>query len=95
MSRERWRKIALYAPIAIVVAVILAALGMDLTFGGADNPKVDNAAPPPEVVRATIAAAPVSATPYSPPATMTPTPAPTELAGPVAQSARSDDESKT
>lgn len=94
MSREEWRKILArrdwrgllpYAPIAAVIVVIVAALGMDLAFGGPSNPKVDNTAPPPEVVRATIAAAPVSPTPYAPPPTATPTAGPTAVPGSVAQ----------
>ncbi|HUS81901.1 MAG TPA: hypothetical protein VM013_01420 [Dehalococcoidia bacterium] len=84
-SIEDWRKLLPYAPIAAVVVVIVAALGMDLAFGGPSKPEIDNAAAPPEVARATIAAAPVSPTPFVPPATETPTAAPTEETGPTAQ----------
>ena len=85
LSQRDWRKMLPYAPIAAIVVVIVAALGMDLAFGAPGKPKVDNSAPPPEVIRATIAAAPVSPTPYAPPPTATPTAAPTEDTGPVAQ----------
>ena len=61
-----WRKYLPYAPIAVFVIVVLAALSMDLAFSGPDNPKVQNSAPPPESVRATIEALPVTVTPYVP-----------------------------
>ena len=79
LSHRDWRKMLPYAPIAVFVAVIIAALWMDIAFGGPDNPKVDNSAAPPEVVRATIDALPVTATPYVPPPTATWTPGPTPL----------------
>ena len=85
LSRRDWRKILPYAPIAAVVIVIIAALGMDLAFGGPSKPEIENDAPPPEVARATVDAAPTSATPYAAPPTETPTAAPTEATGPIAQ----------
>jgi hypothetical protein len=86
LSQRDWRRLLPYAPVAAVIVVIVAALGTDLAFGGPSKPKVDNAAPPPEVARATIAAAPVSPTPYVPPPTATPTAAPTALPEFIAQS---------
>lgn len=74
-----WRKYLPYAPVAVFVIVVLAALSMDLAFSGPDNPKVQNSAPPPESVRATIEALPVTVTPYAPPPTATVTPGPTAL----------------
>jgi len=85
LSQRDWRKILPYTPIAAIIAVIVIALGMDLAFGAPSKPKVNNAAPPPEVIRATIAALPVSPTPYVPPSTATPTAAPTPDTGPTAQ----------
>ena len=84
LSRQDWRRLLPYAPIAAVIAVIIIALGTDLAFGGPSNPKIDNTAPPPDVLRATIAAAPVSPTPYAPPPTATPTAGPTAVPGSVA-----------
>jgi len=84
LSRRDWRKLLPYTPIAAVVVVIIAAFGMDLTFGGPSKPQVDNSAPPPEIARATIAAAPVSPTPYVPPPTATATAEPTVVPGSVA-----------
>ena len=86
LSQRDWRRLLPYAPVAAVIVVIVAALGTDLAFGGPSKPKVDNTAPPPEVVRATIAAAPVSPTPYVPPPTATPTAAPTALPEFITQS---------
>jgi type II secretory pathway pseudopilin PulG len=83
VTRDGWRKILSYAPIAAVL-VIVVALAMDLIFGGPGKPEVDNSAPPPDVLRATIAAAPHSPTPYAPPPTKTPTPGPTAVPGVVA-----------
>ena len=79
LSQRDWRRLLPYAPVAAVIIVIVAALGTDLAFGGPSKPKVDNTAPPPEIARATIDAAPVSPTPYVPPSTATPTIAPTPL----------------
>jgi hypothetical protein len=85
VSREDWRKLLPYSPVAAVVVIILVALVMDLTLGGPSNPKLDNSAPPPEVLRATVEAEPVSPTPFVPPATETPTPGPTAVPEVVAQ----------
>ena len=94
MSREEWRKILAtrdwrkllpYTPIAAIIIVIIAAVGMDLVFGGPSTPQASNSAPAPEALRATIAAMPVSPTPYVPAATSTPTPGPTPLPGSLAQ----------
>gem|GEM_PF-2851029 len=85
MSREKWRKWLPYTPVAAVVIVILIALALDLALGGPGNPIPQNQAQPPEVVRSTVEAAPVSPTPWVPPATDTPTPGPTAIPGVVAQ----------
>ncbi|MGA2286086.1 MAG: type II secretion system protein GspG [Dehalococcoidia bacterium] len=85
MSREDWRKWLPYAPVAAVVFVILVALALDLALGGPSNPTPQNQAQPPEVVRSTVEAAPVSPTPWAPAATDTPTPGPTAIPGAVAQ----------
>jgi hypothetical protein len=82
---EEWRKLLPYAPIAAVVIAIVAALWLDLAFGGPSKPQVDNTAPPPEVARATIDALPMSPTPYVAAATETPTAMPTQDTGPVVQ----------
>ena len=58
---------------------------MDIALGGPSNPQPANSAPPPEVIRATIAALPVTPTVYVPAATDTPTPGPTAVPGVVAQ----------
>jgi hypothetical protein len=79
LSQLEWRKMLPYAPIAAFIVVVAAALGMDLAFSGPDNPTIANSAPPPEVVRATIDALPVTATPYVPPPTATVTAGPTAL----------------
>jgi len=84
LSQRDWRRLLPYAPVAAVIVVIVAALGTDLAFGGPSKPKVDNTAPPPEIARATIDAAPVSPTPYVPQPTSTPTAAPTSVPGGVA-----------
>ena len=74
LLRRDWRRLLPYAPIAAVIVVIVAALGTDLAFGGPSDPKINNnTAPPPDALRATIAAYPVSPTPYAPPPTATPT----------------------
>jgi hypothetical protein len=91
---EEWRKLLPYAPIAAVVIAIVAALWLDLAFGGPSKPQVDNNAPPPEVLRATVAAAPASPSPYAPPATATPTAGPTgepEFASVLRDKSRQDD----
>lgn len=74
-----------YAPIAAFIVIVAAALGMDLAFSGPDNPTIANSAPPPEVVRATIDALPVTPTPYVPPPTATATAGPTALPASVGQ----------
>ena len=84
LSPPAWRKMPPFAPIAAVLVVIVVALAMDLIFGGPSKPEVNNSAPPPDVLRATIAAAPHSPTPYAPPPTKTPTPGPTAVPGVVA-----------
>ncbi len=84
LSPPDWRKMLSFAAIAAVLVVIVVALAMDLIFGGPGKPEVDNSAPPPDVLRATIAAAPHSPTPYAPPPTKRPTPGPTAVLGVVA-----------
>jgi hypothetical protein len=85
LAGRDWRKLLPYTPIAAIIVVIAAALGMDLAFGGPGTPKFNNTAPPPEAIRATIAAAPVSPTPYVPLAAATPTAGPTAIPGFLAQ----------
>jgi hypothetical protein len=81
LAKRDWRKLLPYAPIAAIIFVIVLAVGIDLAVGGPSKPKVDNTAPPPDSVRATIAAAPVTVTPYAPPPTATSTAAPTVVPG--------------
>jgi type II secretory pathway pseudopilin PulG len=85
VSREAWRKWLPYTPIAAVILVVLIALALDLALGGPTNATPQNQAQPPEVLRSTAEAAPVSPTPYVPAATETPTPGPTAVPGVVAQ----------
>ena len=85
MSREEWRKWLPYAPIASVILVIVIALALDLALGGPTSAKPQNQAQPPDVLRATMEAAPVSPTPYVPSATETPTPGPTSIPEVVAR----------
>jgi hypothetical protein len=79
-----------YAPIAAVILVIIVALGLDLKFGAPGQPKVANSAPPPEVIRATVAAQPTSATPQAPVPTATTTPAPAVTVAPASDIAFRD-----
>jgi hypothetical protein len=67
LAKRDWRKLLPWAPIAAIIFVIVLAVGIDLAVGGPSTPKANNSAPPPDSVRATIAAAPVTVTPYSPP----------------------------
>ncbi len=85
MSREDWRKWLPYAPVASVILVIVIAVALDLALGGPTSAKPQNEAPPPDALRATDAAAPVSPTPWSPSATETATPGPTSVPDVVAR----------
>lgn len=84
LAKRDWRKLLPYAPIAAIVFVIVLAVAIDLAVGGPSTPKANNQAPPPESVRATIAAMPVTVTPYVPPATPTSTAIPTVIPGSLA-----------
>ncbi len=85
MSREEWRKWLPYVPIASAILVVLIALALDLTLGAPTNAQPQNQAQSPDVVRATVEAAPVSPTPWAPAATEIPTPGPTAIPAIVAQ----------
>ncbi len=91
MSDEDWqdipelqllRSLLSYAPIAAVIIVIIAAVGLDLKFGGPGKPQIANSAPPADSVRATIEALPTSSTTVTPQPTATVPAAAATPAGP-------------
>ncbi len=60
------RSLLSWAPIAAIIIVIVAAVGLDLKFGGPGKPQIANSAPPADSVRATIEALPTSSTTLTP-----------------------------